>query len=61
LQVFWGASPVGPYNLNRSGSPAERLQRVRTALWPLAQLHHAAPMNVCHGAVTTKRICRANI
>jgi hypothetical protein len=30
-QVFWGASPVGPYNLNRSGSPAERLQRALAA------------------------------
>lgn len=31
LQVFWGVSPVGPYNLNRSGAPAERVQRVRHA------------------------------
>lgn len=29
VQVFWGVSPVGPYNLNRSGAPAERIQRVR--------------------------------
>lgn len=39
LQVFWGASPVGPYNLNRSGSPAERLQRVRTVLFTSMQHH----------------------
>ncbi len=28
-QAFWGASPVGPYNKNRTGAPAERIERVR--------------------------------
>lgn len=30
-QAYWGVSPVGPYNLNRAGAPAERIQRVRCA------------------------------
>ncbi len=28
-QAYWGVSPVGPYNLNRTGAPAERIRRVR--------------------------------